>query len=316
MSSTTFRRWGRLVSVLAIGLVVVASLMSTPSLASRLLAAELHPVRQSPEAVALEAKEAQTRAVRRLDQVSERAHVAVSVLDEKSGARFDHGSGRFETASLVKIHFVALMSWRAARDGVRLTAAQSRDAKRMLVRSDNEAALRTYYALGARPGIERGLASAFGAPGVRVGDFGYWGHSSTTPRDVVKLLDRVLDPAAASTYALMQHSMARVEPDQRWGVSVLADEGTAVQTKVGWFEDSDGWIVNSSGRVVVDGSPVLISVMSDRNSSLESGVATVELVADIAGDVVRARREHAKTGTSDRKSPATCFVPLAPISAC
>ena len=57
------------------------------------------------------------------------------------------------------------MSWRAAKSGHRLTAAQQQDATQMLVRSDNDAALRSYFALGGRPGIEHGLASAFGRRG-------------------------------------------------------------------------------------------------------------------------------------------------------
>ena len=288
--SSTLRRWGRLVSVLGIVLVVLATTVSAPAVTSPLLAAELRPVRVQPQA-AVDPHEAQTRVVRRLDQLSERAHVSVSVLDEESGATFDHGSDRFETASLVKIHLVALMSWRAANSEVRLTAAQRRDAEQMLVRSDNDAALREYFALGGAAGIERGLAKAFGATGVRIGDLGYWGHSTTTPHDVVALLRRVLDPDAAATYALMQDAMTRVIPEQRWGISVLADRGSTVQTKVGWVEDPDGWIVNSSGRVLVDGSPVVISVMTDRNPTLDAGIQTIEEVARLAGDVVREERE-------------------------
>jgi hypothetical protein len=56
---------------------------------------------------------------------------------------------------------------------------------------------------------------------------------------------------------------------------------------------------------------VLISVMSDRNASLESGVATIEDVASITGDVVRARREQAET-----HSLGVCYVSVPPISAC
>ncbi len=310
MTVSKLRRGGRLISAIAIVLILLATTVSAPSVLSPLLAAELDPVRLPPVA-AVEPPAAQARAIRRLDHISERTHVAVSVLDEESGVSFDHGPGRFETASLVKIHLVALMSWRAAKHGAELTAAQSSDARRMLVRSDNKAALRTYYALGGPPGIEHGLALAFGSPGVRVGDLGYWGHSSTTPRDVVKLLDRVLDPGAAPTYALMQHAMARVVPDQRWGISVLADDGSTVQTKVGWVEDPDGWVVNSSGRVIVDGSPVVISVMTDRNPNLEAGIAAIEDVARLAGDVVRARRESITQGDT-----GSCFVSVPPISMC
>lgn len=223
----------------------------------------------------------------RLQQIVERTHAAVSFREEAASTTVDVGSDRFPTASLVKVHLVALMLWRAERQATRLTGAQRRDAEAMLVRSDNDAALRTYLALGGRPGIERGLARMFGTAGIRVGDNGYWGHSMTTPREVVDLLDHVLDADARRTFSLLQDAMSRVVPEQRWGVSVLGDPGRPVQMKVGWFEEPDGWIVNSSGRVVVDGRPVLISVMTDRNPSLEAGVATIEQVARLAGVVVR-----------------------------
>ena len=313
--SRTLRRWGRLVCGLVGVVVLLSATMSAPSVIPPLVAAELDPVGLPPQAAPVVAATTQaTRAVRRLDQISERSHVAVSVFDEKTGKTFEHGSDRFETASLVKVHLVALMSWQAAQNGTRLTAPQRRDARLMLTRSDNDAALRTYFALGSGPGIERGLAAAYGRPRISVGDLGAWGHSVTRPGAVVALLGDVLDPEAGDTYALLRRSMARVVPDQRWGISVLADDGSTVETKVGWFQDPDGWIANSSGRVVVDGSPVLISVMSDRNPTLEAGIATIESVARLTGDVVRARRIETAAVTSPSRQG--CFVAVPSIAAC
>ena len=90
--------------------------------------------------------------------------------DEASGSAFDYGSGRFPTASLIKIHFAALMPWRAERDGVELTAAQRSDIEQMLIRSENDPANRAYFALGGSTGIEHGLDTAFGKAGIKVGD--------------------------------------------------------------------------------------------------------------------------------------------------
>jgi hypothetical protein len=238
--------------------------------------------------------------VKRLRQVSRTADVAISLRDEDSGATFDHGTDRFAAASLVKVHLVALMSWQAERNGSGLTPGQRLDAEAMLVSSENEPALRAYYALGGPAGIERGLTKAFGSAGIRIGDGGFWGHSVTTPRAVVRLLGHVLDRRAWRTYAVLQDAMSRVVPRQRWGVSVLADRGSRVQVKVGWVQDRDGWVVNSSGRVVVDGSPVLISVMTDRNPTFEDGVDTVEKVARLAGEIVRADRAAAKVRSEVR----------------
>ena len=283
----------RLVCLLVLVIVAGAMTMHDPvpavtrAVSSLAEAADPRPARAEPT---VDPQAAHDRVVEQLNQISRKAHFAVSLRDEESGETFGHGTDRFATASLVKVHLVALMSWQAERGGAGLTVAQRRDAREMLVRSENEAALRAYFALGGRPGIERGLKRAFGATGVLIGDRGFWGHSVTTPRAVVRLLDHVLDRRTGRTYSLLQNAMSRVIPDQRWGVSVLADDGTPVQVKVGWVQDPDGWIVNSSGRVVVDGSPVLISVMSDRNPTREAGVETVEKVARLAGQVVRADR--------------------------
>jgi hypothetical protein len=289
------RDLARLVCLLAIVILTVAMMVRDPVPAATRAAtpapaetAEPRPVR-TPEPTIAPLTD-RDRAVKKLKQISRTAHVAVSLRDEESGATFDHGTGRFATASLVKVHLVALMSWRAEQNGDGLTAAQRFDAEQMLVSSENDPALQAYFALGGPAGIEQGLTDAFGSAGIRIGDQGFWGHSTTTPRAVVRLLDRVLDPRTSRTYAVLQDAMSRVVPRQRWGVSALADRGSRVQLKVGWVQDPGGWIVNSSGRVIVDGSPVLISVMTDRNATLEAGVDTIEKVARLAGQIVRADR--------------------------
>ena len=246
------------------------------------------PLRPEPDEVA-DARKVEDRVRAQLRQISARAHVAVSFRDEASKATFNYGSDRFPTASAVKIHFVSLMLWRAKQSGVGLTAAQRQDVEQMLIRSENDPANRAYSALGGPAGIEQGLERAFGSSRIEVGDGFRWGHSMTRPRAVVALLREVLD-ADHRAYALMQESMARVVPELRWGIPALADRGTETQVKVGFVQDPDGWVVNSSGRVIVDDSPVLISVMSDRNATLDGGIATVEEVARLVGDVVRAER--------------------------
>jgi hypothetical protein len=265
--------------------------------------ADPRPLPAAPDP-AVATREVEDRVRARLRQISERAHVAVSVRDDASDSTFNYGSDRYPTASLVKIHFVALMLWRAEQSGVGLSAAQRQDVEQMIVRSENDPANRAYSALGGPAGIEQALERAFGSARIQVGEEFRWGHSMTKPRAVVALLDEVLDAEHRATFALLQTTMGRVIPELRWGISVLADRGTAAQVKVGFVEDPDGWVVNSSGRVVVDGAPVLISVMSDRNSSLEAGIATVEKVARLTGDVVRAERaERAVRAAQQRELP-------------
>jgi hypothetical protein len=251
--------------------------------------AEPPPLPGAPDAATV-AQQVEDQVRARMRRVSDGSRVAVSVRDKASESTFDFGSGRFATASLVKVHLVAVMLWRAEQAGVGLTAAQRSDAEQMLIRSENDPANRAYAAMGGAAGIERGLKQALGSSRIQVGEQFRWGHSMTRPRAVVALLGEVLDTEHDTPYELMQDAMSRVVPEQRWGVSALADRGTKVQTKVGWVQDPDGWVVNSSGRVLVDDEPVLISVMTDRNATLDDGIATVEKVARLVGDVVRTRR--------------------------
>lgn len=254
----------------------------------------------------------------RLDDLAGRTHFAVSLVDDKTGATFDHGRGRFRTASLVKVHFSALMLWQADSAGVPITEQQRSDIEQMLVRSENDPALRAYYALGGPPAIERGLARAFGETRIEIGERSFWGSSTTRPRDVVAVLRTVLstDREASRRYALMHDAMARVIPEQRWGVTAMADRGSRPRVKVGWVDSPTGWVVNSSGRVLVDGSPVFVSVMTDGNPSLEAGIAAIEDVVRPLDRVVRARRELAEAVSRRQAHPELCFSARPPTSAC
>lgn len=301
MTTASVRGMARIGCLAAVALALVGLIVqgpapasTTPRPAAPAATAEPGPAEPSPSPgtpdAATVAQQVEDRTQARLRRVSEGTRVAVSVRDEVSGSTFEFGSGRFATASLVKVHLVAVMLWRAEDAGVALTPAQRSDAEQMLVRSENDPATRAYTALGGAAGVERGLEQAFGFSRIQVGERFRWGHSMTRPRAVVALLDKILNTDRDTPYELMQDAMSRVIPEQRWGVSALADEGSTVQTKVGWIRDPDGWVVNSSGRVLVDDEPVLISVMTDRNATLDDGIATIEEVARLVGDVVRTRR--------------------------
>jgi hypothetical protein len=296
VTTKSLRDVARLASLAAVVLALVALIVQGPAPASTAprptpptSTAEPPPLPGAPDAATV-AQQVEDRARARMRRVSEGIRVAVSVRDETSESTFDFGSGRFATASLVKVHLVAAMLWRAEQAGVALTAAQRSDAEQMLIRSENDPATRAYAALGGAAGIERGLEQAFGFSRIQIGEQFRWGHSTTRPRAVVALLDEILDTDYDTPYELLQDAMSRVVPEQRWGVSALADEGSTMQMKVGWVQDPDGWVANSSGRVLVDDAPVLISVMTDRNATLDEGIATIEKVARLVGDVVRTRR--------------------------
>jgi hypothetical protein len=75
-----------------------------------------------------------------------------------------------------------------------------------------------------------------------------------------------------------------VVPEQRWGIAEALDQApprTLVGLKNGWWEDGDGWQLNSAGFVQPgDGRPVYtIAILTRLQPSLPTGLATIEGVA-------------------------------------
>ncbi|GAA0687962.1 hypothetical protein GCM10010193_47400 [Kitasatospora atroaurantiaca] len=209
-------------------------------------------------------------------------HVSVAVLDVASGARATYGSDAVVTASIVKADILAALLWQAQQAGRELTAAQKAAAALMIEQSDNTSAGTLFEAVGGADGLDE-ANQAFGLTRTTAGTDGYWGLTSTTAADQLRLLqvifgaDSVLD---ADSQSYLQGLMGKISTDQDWGVSA-ADEDGAHTLKNGWLPRSDSglWVVNSIGRVTHDGRDVLVAVLSDGNSTQATGIATVESMA-------------------------------------
>ncbi|MFC8449837.1 serine hydrolase [Kitasatospora sp. NPDC057223] len=208
--------------------------------------------------------------------------VSVAVLDLASGATaVSGGSGHeFITASIVKADILATLLRQTGSD---LTAQQRTEAVAMIEQSDNDAASALYDAIGGADGLDEANL-AFGLTGTTAGQDGYWGLTTTTPADQLRLLQVIFgqdSPLDAGGRAYLQQLMGEIAEDQDWGVSAAASAEGAWMLKNGWLSRStDGlWAVNSIGRVTHDGHDVLVAVLSDGNSTEEDGIALVESVA-------------------------------------
>ncbi len=214
------------------------------------------------------------------------AHLGVVVLDRVTGETLAYNdSVRFATASVVKVDILATLLLRAQRAGRPLTAAQKDLASQMITESDNDAATELWDEAGGATGVAQANRT-FGLTQTSPNRDDYWGLTTTTPADQVRLLGVLADPAgplsaASRGYAL--DLMSRVESDQRWGVPAAAGTATtAVYVKDGWLSngnDDDRWIVNSVGRLVEPGHDWLVAVLSDHTDDEDAAIATVEHVA-------------------------------------
>ncbi|MFJ1705139.1 hypothetical protein [Kitasatospora sp. NPDC088346] len=233
-------------------------------------------------------------------------HAAVAVLDLATGTGASHGEDAFVTASIVKADILAALLLRAPQTG--LTAAQRTAAELMIERSDNDSASELYRQIGGAAGLDEANA-VFGLTGTSAGADGYWGLTSTTAADQLRLLQVVFGPDSpldADAQAYLQGLMGRISGGQGWGVSAA---GPAL-LKNGWLprDDTGLWVVNSIGRVTVGQRRLLVAVLSDGSPDLSRGIAVVESLAVAATGFLTAEL------TAESTAEVTAEVPAGPAA--
>ncbi|MFJ8432089.1 serine hydrolase [Kitasatospora sp. NPDC094019] len=210
--------------------------------------------------------------------------VSVAVTDLGTGQSLSYGgTGHdFATASIVKLDILAALLLRTQDLGTTPTAEQRDLATTMIENSDNDSATGLWDEIGADTGLDAANAR-FGLTSTTAGQDGYWGLTSTTADDQLRLLRQVFTENSLLTptsRGYVQELLDQVEEDQRWGVGAAAADGDYA-VKNGWLpRDSDGlWVINSIGRVERDGHELLIAVVSDGNPTDTDGMRLVESVA-------------------------------------
>jgi len=223
-----------------------------------------------------------------------RAHTGIAVLDRVTGRAVGYEDGaRFPTASVVKLDILATLLWQHQRTGRPLSAGQKHAATEMITESDNEAADALWTEIGGASGLAQ-ANRVFGLTRTTPNRAGYWGLTTTTAADQVRLLGVLADPAgplSAGSRGYALGLLARVRAGQRWGVPRAAAGPTAVYVKDGWLAsvaDRGRWIVNSVGRIIEPGHDWLVAVLSDHNPTEGGGIGTVEHLATTAVAGLRA----------------------------
>ena len=216
-------------------------------------------------------------------------HFAVAVDDLTTGSQQAYdGTGEFVTASIVKVDILVTLLYQAQDAGQALTDEDQDLATTMIENSDNDSASDLYDDVGGAEAID-GANRACGLSETTVGTDGYWGLTTTTVDDQIRLLRVVftrpsqLSPASQD---YIQSLMSQVEADQQWGVTAAADPGTRSMVKNGWLPNPDLWEINSIGEVTHGGQRLLIAVLSDDNASEASGISLVEDVARTAANAM------------------------------
>ncbi|MGW6457766.1 serine hydrolase [Streptomyces sp. NPDC055078] len=216
-----------------------------------------------------------------LDAVEGRAATtAVYLHDQVSGTSCELGADRrFDSASVVKVTVLGALLREAAERGRALTGREARLVRDMITRSDNAATDALWRQLG-RAGIEDFLAAA-GMADTVPGEGGRWGLTQITARDEQRLLALLTTANSVLTDASRAYVlklMREVVPAQRWGTT--AGASATAQVKNGWLpRAAHGWRVHSIGAFTGGGRNHTITVLTQDNATMGSGVDTVEAVS-------------------------------------
>jgi Beta-lactamase enzyme family len=245
----------------------------------------------SPSRSAAEAAEATLTGRLAPLERSDDDHFAVAVDDLTTGEQASYGGAdEFVTGSIVKVDILAALLYQAQQSGTSLTADQQQLATTMIEISDNASAEELYDEAGGAPGISS-VNRVLGLTQTTIGTDGYFGLTTTTVSDQIRLLREVFtsaSPLTASSRAYIQYLMNHVEAAQSFGISAAASAGTTLEIKDGYLPNPTLWAVDSIGEVVRNGKRLLIAVLSDDNAGLQAGssvteAAAVQAAATVAG---------------------------------
>lgn len=217
-------------------------------------------------------------------------HVAVAVDDLTTGesAGDNDNNDQFVTASIVKVDILATLLYQDQASHQVLTQYEQDLATTMIENSNNDSASALYDTDGGAEAIDE-ANKVFGLRDTVVGTDGYWGLTTTTADDQIRLLRQVFTGSSAlsaSSRDYIQGLMSQVESDQQWGVPAAADRGTRFMVKNGWLPNPSLWEINSIGEVTHDGQRMLVAVLSDDNQTEDGGISLVEEIAQKAADAM------------------------------
>lgn len=213
------------------------------------------------------------------------------VHDLRSGASYSWRAFTNESLSTIKVLILIACLKKVQDTGVRLTATQQKWAARMIQSSDN-AATDSLLAWVGTPNVKQ-AAALLGMKGtvVRGGSAGgWWGYSTTTAADLVLVLDAL---AKGTTVIHAEHRayilklMSAVVSAQRWGVSDPPLPVSAyTETKNGWGPMTDGYRLNSMGRVTGAGRNYTMAILTRSPRGFRYGKTTISGLATIVHEAL------------------------------
>jgi beta-lactamase class A len=217
--------------------------------------------------------------------------IAVGVTDLSTGVTVTyHARQSFHTASIVKAGILATLLLQLQRQGAVPSVDEQDVATAMIEDSDNNAASALWNAIGAAAGLAAG-DQALRLRHTVPGPDGWWGLTSTTVPDQLRLLSALASQRSPLTAASRRYELAlmrNVESGQDWGITAAASRRSRPAVKNGWMPDGPLglWDINSIGVISRHGQRLLVAVLSSGQPSQQAGIDQVQAAARAAAAAV------------------------------
>jgi beta-lactamase class A len=201
------------------------------------------------------------------------------VFDAVTGHVSIYRAGETMTeASIMKVDILEVLLAHTQAIGLSLSEDQRELCRSMIEESDNDAAQSLWDSLGGAAAVAR-YNSAAGVTRTRPNEAGYWGLSTTSALDQVRLVEKIsyansLLTGRSRMYAL--DLMSHVDPTQSWGVSAGVPSGVVVALKDGWYPIDGVWQVNSVGYIRGEGRDYVIAVLVGHETTEAAGIRTID----------------------------------------
>ncbi len=221
----------------------------------------------------------------------------MAAVNMTTGQRYSFGATRgMWMASTYKLLVLEGLLLDRQQAGAWLTAGEIADATRAIENSDNVAGYRLFLDMGGRAGLTRAiqqLGMTHTVAGRTDPTF-----TTTSGQDCLAMVRALLPggPLDARSRSFVLGLMDHVESDQRWGIGAIAGPGDTFVNKNGWLpvQDDNGpgetdggrWAVTSVGIVTEHQQHILIAVLTQHQSSLDTGQRLVETLARLVEPVV------------------------------
>jgi hypothetical protein len=216
------------------------------------------------------------------------------VRDNRDGRSFSWRPRTGQTHSAIKV-LILMTTLKVAQDrGRALTSTQKSLASRMIRYSDNDATNTLMRQVGATRcqavADQLGMHSTRVLGGTVFRSSTWWGHSTSTPRDLVQMMNPLVLGGYLSPgrRAYVRDLMSRVTPSQTWGLGDGLPDDVHVELKNGWGPRSDGYRLNGVGHVSGRGRSYQMAFLSRTPRGYSYGQQTVNRLSRIVFDALDA----------------------------